>query len=216
MPQITSPVPQNNVAVASQETAATNLLTEIKSLLNGGLAVDNLSLALRSLASPPRVTSLPSTPSDGDIVDFIADASAGVVWRLRYRASSSSSYKWEYVGGGPAGLSQGSLNITVPAGTNSPDLLPWTPPVAGDYWCDPSVVAGSTTGWTLFIRRTEGSVNLASVGFRTGNGNDITGRMLRLDNLLATKQIAPIVAAASGSDTLVSGVSFFLTPIRVG
>jgi hypothetical protein len=37
--------------------------------------------------------------ADGDLVDLIVDAAAGVVWRLRYRAASASANKWEFVGG---------------------------------------------------------------------------------------------------------------------
>jgi hypothetical protein len=38
-------------------------------------------------------------PQDGDEVYYAADATNGVIWHLRYRAASSSSYKWEFVGG---------------------------------------------------------------------------------------------------------------------
>jgi hypothetical protein len=36
---------------------------------------------------------------DGDIVDLIADATLGVIWRFRYRAASASANKWEFLGG---------------------------------------------------------------------------------------------------------------------
>ena len=35
---------------------------------------------------PPLVTSLPANPVDGQEVDFLASATDGVIWRLRYRA----------------------------------------------------------------------------------------------------------------------------------
>lgn len=47
----------------------------------------------------PAVTSLPVSPIDGQVVDFVADGANGVVWQLRYRAASSSTYKWERIGG---------------------------------------------------------------------------------------------------------------------
>jgi hypothetical protein len=46
------------------------------------------------------VTSLPAIPYDGEEIFFLADATNGVVWHLKYRAGSTSTYKWEYVGGG--------------------------------------------------------------------------------------------------------------------
>lgn len=36
---------------------------------------------------------------DGDIADLIVDATAGVIWRVRYRAASASAFKWEFMGG---------------------------------------------------------------------------------------------------------------------
>lgn len=50
---------------------------------------------------PPLVTSLPSNPLDGQEVYYLADAANGMIWHLRYRAASSSAYKWEFVGGSP-------------------------------------------------------------------------------------------------------------------
>lgn len=50
---------------------------------------------------PTYVTSLPSSPVDGQEVYYAADATNGVIWHLRYRAASSSSYKWEFIGGPP-------------------------------------------------------------------------------------------------------------------
>jgi len=57
----------------------------------------------RSLTDPsvPLVAVLPASPVDGQQVDYLADAANGVIWRLRYRAASASTYKWEYVGGAP-------------------------------------------------------------------------------------------------------------------
>ena len=99
------------------------------------------------------VTSLPSSPVDGQEVYYAADATNGVIWHLRYRSGSSSSYKWEYVGGGQIGFwatdaSPPSITSTSYAaiGSNSVTL-----PLAGDYeltwgaW----VVASSTNSTTL-------------------------------------------------------------------
>jgi hypothetical protein len=51
--------------------------------------------------APITWSSLPASPVDGQVIDYLADATNGVVWRLRYRAASSSSYKWEFIGGAP-------------------------------------------------------------------------------------------------------------------
>lgn len=48
----------------------------------------------------PRVTSLPSTPDNGDQVLFVVDDGyAGILWHLIYNADSIADQKWEFVGG---------------------------------------------------------------------------------------------------------------------
>src|SRR4051812_20323941 len=95
-------------------------------------------MARRELSGPavPLVTSLPTSPVDGQVIDYLADATNGVVWHLRYRLASASIYKWEYVGG-PALVTE-----TTPAGDDSTTSTTYvalaTPttlalPLAGDY-----------------------------------------------------------------------------------
>lgn len=49
----------------------------------------------------PLVSALPGAPVDGQEVYYLADATNGVIWHLRYNAASASAYKWEFVGGSP-------------------------------------------------------------------------------------------------------------------
>lgn len=76
-----------------------------------------------------------AAPADGMQIFYLADATNGIVWHLRYRGSSSSAYKWEYLGGGAladdiaTGESTSStsyVNLT----TTGPSV---TVPLAGDY-----------------------------------------------------------------------------------
>lgn len=87
---------------------------------------------LAAAALPQYVTSLPSSPVDGQTVVYAADATNGVMWTLRYRAASSSSYKWEFVGGSNLSSSvAASANRTNTAyGSLTPSV---TLPLAGDY-----------------------------------------------------------------------------------
>jgi len=85
--------------------------------------------------TPPLVTSLPASPVDGQEVYFQADATNGIVWRLRYNAGSSSAYKWEFVGGSPLFAEVATEETTasttyVALATAGPTL---TLPRAGDY-----------------------------------------------------------------------------------
>ena len=67
--------------------------------------------AQRTLFKPRVVTTqaelskLSETATDGDECYALADAANGVMWRLRFRAASTSAYRWEFVGG--AALRQG-------------------------------------------------------------------------------------------------------------
>ena len=88
-----------------------------------------------SRQSPQLVTALPANPFDGQIVDYLADDTNGILWRLRYRATSASSFKWEFIGGSRLHNEQtatATINVTTYSDLNSgtPAL---TLPLAGDY-----------------------------------------------------------------------------------
>jgi hypothetical protein len=79
-------------------------------------------------------TSLPTAPVNGHVIDYMADSANGIVWRFRYRASSPSLYKWEYIGG--SSLRATAADVTLAANTNwqaSGQLLRIVPPLAGEY-----------------------------------------------------------------------------------
>lgn len=81
------------------------------------------------------VSALPSSPYDGQECYYLADASAGIVWHLRYRAASSSIYKWEVFGGSSlagyiAAQEPTSSGVYVDLATVGPSV---TAPLAGDY-----------------------------------------------------------------------------------
>ena len=93
--------------------------------------------ALAAAVMPTPVTVLPSNPFDGQEVLYLADATNGVVWHLKYRKGSASAYKWEYVGGAPlvsqslAGVTSASIaTSTWSAIASAPSI---TVPLAGDY-----------------------------------------------------------------------------------
>jgi len=94
-------------------------------------------------SAPALVSTLPASPVDGQEIHYLADATNGVIWHLRYRVAATGSYKWEFVGGPPltAGLGNHNLpgfldfaagNIFPASGANgnNPTI---TIPLAGDY-----------------------------------------------------------------------------------
>lgn len=102
--------------------------------------------------TPQRVTSLPASPTDGLEVYFVASAADGVIWHLRYNASSASAYKWEVVGGPPLYAqtlpNENTISTAyVALATPGPSL---TLPLAGDYVIDLGAninnLGASTTG----------------------------------------------------------------------
>lgn len=90
---------------------------------------------LTGLLMPSSVTALPSPANDGQEVLYLADAANGVVWHLKYRAGSSSAFKWEVVGG--PDLAAEVLTSQTTAATGYVDLTTAGPsltlPLAGDW-----------------------------------------------------------------------------------
>ena len=84
-------------------------------------------------------TSLPGSPSDGDMIAFAADATNGVIWHLRYRSAASGSYKWEFLGGPPLWAEVLTFETATVGGSYS-DFATVGPsvtvPLAGDYLLD--------------------------------------------------------------------------------
>jgi hypothetical protein len=90
---------------------------------------------LPAQAVPTYGTSFPASPADG-AYHVLVDSTTAPIWQwlFRYNASSSSAYKWEFVGGTPASIS------FVPA---SPIVLNTLPAQPFGGWYAPNA-AGST------------------------------------------------------------------------
>ena len=99
-------------------------------------------------------TTLPASPYDGQeavLVDSVTNPS--YQWRFRYNAGSSSTYKWEFIGGAPAQneiatSEQVTGNVYVDMPTPGPLL---TVPRAGDYDIEWSaeIVHQTATGYAV-------------------------------------------------------------------
>lgn len=66
----------------------------------------------------------PASPKDGQIWTYLADAAGGVLWTFRYRAASTSAFKWEFVGGAPFTVLGAATPFSAPLAT-------WWNPVTG-------------------------------------------------------------------------------------
>jgi hypothetical protein len=90
-------------------------------------------------------TVLPATPFDGQVFDLIVDAAKGIVWRLRYRTASASTYKWEFIGGAPlqtarAGALRKKKTLAEAALTGGPTCIV---PHSGEYLATLSLLMGN-------------------------------------------------------------------------
>ena len=111
----------------------------------------------------PIHTSLPASPVDGQEIRFLADAANGIVWTLRYRAASSSAYKWEFVGGSElSSEAAGHVEATASfASLGGPSIVV---PLAGDYMIEwggrlyNSNAAGADARMAVFIAGVQGSM----------------------------------------------------------
>lgn len=127
-----------------------------------GADIKALNTAVSAKAQlPPLVTALtpgaqgiPNPVTDKFEVFYLADAANGVVWHLRYRSASASSFKWEVVGGDPLYAeviteeSTASTSYTALT-TAGPSL---TVPLAGDYLQELAMDSynGGTAGSNFF------------------------------------------------------------------
>jgi len=103
---------------------------------------------IRTLQSAsPRVTALPTSPYDGMEVVYLADATNGIAWNLKYRAASASAYKWEFIGGMPlealieAAGTRTVANAFGDLGSGAGPTI--TVPLGGDYVVDVHAVANA-------------------------------------------------------------------------
>jgi hypothetical protein len=166
---------------------------------------------------------LPASPIDGQECYYLADATNGIVWHLKYRAGSASTHKWEFLGGseliaGPSG-SVTTSSTTPVAFSGGPSI---TLPLAGDY----EVLIGAAAT----IQVATGPVQLSTSSTRNGAvfgvsaivvaGVQYTGGDAVKENVLANANAGDVVALAAQLSAAVSGVFnngwIKLKPRRVG
>lgn len=107
------------------------------------------------------VTSLPSSPIDGQEVYYAASTANGVIWHLRYRSGSASSYKWEFLGGPNLTGAVDTLEGNSTTGwqnlaTDGPSI---TLPLAGDYLIGVGALQSTS----------DGNAQVTAIGFASGN-----------------------------------------------
>ena len=131
---------------------------------NGTTLAPSWSLAL--------VSTLPASPTDGQMINYLANPTNGVVWQFRYRTASVNTEKWEFVGGSCLSNSNAAAAETAGASftvTRLASRLTLTAPLTGVYFAE---VSASTT--SAF-----GQVRMQSLGIQT---NAIAGYTIQVQS----------------------------------
>lgn len=134
-------------------------------IMEASITQDRLAFGLG--ASPPVVNVLPTTPTEGQEVYFVAaNGSQGLLWHLRYSATRAS---WDYLGG-PSLQSQvasGGVSLTETAYTLAYSPPPIVVPLAGVYDLELGV------SWHFYGQGGADGICSADV-FYGGIGNQVT------------------------------------------
>lgn len=190
---------------------------------------DIQALAVKLDASGGVGTTLPASPTNGQEYFYVADATNGIVWHLRYRTASASAYKWEVVGG-PALFDEQTANDSV--NVNTYTVLPSAGPnialpLAGDY-----LIEIGCRAWANTISRSQFmSYQIGATAAADTDGLEIYGAQT-LDSVNATygapfarkrrKNALTAVTLSARYKTGIPNVANFqnrwmaATPIRVG
>jgi hypothetical protein len=150
-----------------------------------------------ALLTPAQFLALPPQP-DGTVVRVQPDAAAGVIWRFRFNAASTSPYKWELDEGTPlyaaisasAAIASAAGGWSDLTGSVGPSL---TLPFAGDYDVD----GGATAGWGANANAYHGlDANIAGGTYPLGSFTDVSGSVFSGIQFISGGNRALAIAAA--------------------
>lgn len=214
----------------------TELWARVRSRTND-VTVDRMILDSNGLSMlvPQVVTSLPTTGpgtnsalADGQECYFLADATNGVVWHLKYRAAEAGAHKWYYVGGPPMYNEVAAADTTTSAAyvdlANAGPQL--TAPLAGDYDITPgmsgqhSAAGGFAVAQTKLGSAAQEASDVASIyshsasaaeqnyASRTVRRNVAAGALLKMQYY---------ASPGGGANTITAKRrTLSITPVRVG
>lgn len=179
--------------------------------------------ALNVITNIPLVTSLPTAPVDGQEIYYLADATNGIVWHLRYRAASASAYKWEFIGGGPLSSTVDTAESTTSGtyaalATAGPSV---TVPLAGEYVIERDGACGNNTAgafhyWSYDIGATA-AVDGDSTMFQWISGLNVWANVTRTQKktLAANTALVSKYKLSAGTGSW-GNRNMKVTPVRVG
>jgi len=179
--------------------------------------IKRLADRLDVIVHPPLVTSLPGSPVDGQECYYVADAAGGVIWQLRYRAASASTYKWEFVGGGSLVAEDlSAFNTSSATYVNCGPTL--TAPLAGDYVIlQGAVVEGGAAGWRGRIAYNGVDTEAVYASGQGANANPDGNGISRTLRRTLTASAYTLKARSDAANALNFGFRHMqFVPVRVG
>ena len=176
---------------------------------------------------PAFVTSLPGSPYDGQIIYYQANATDGIIWQLRYNASSASAYKWEFVGGSGLYATAGSRDYLTRQNYSSltfGDLATVGPsivvPLAGDYMCRAKANAQTNTtsaNIRIWVTGDTAFVWSADTDAQGYQGNHVLNAFVKRINVSSGNTIKIVYAVSNaGVNAEFWNRQLEVLPIRVG
>lgn len=179
--------PTSPIAVGDNDTRMTNARTPTGAA-GGSLA----GTYPNPILAGATVTSLPGSPVDGQVIHFVADATHGVVWTLKYDLASG---KWRAVGA-PAPLFDEVVASETTASTTYTTLTTAGPsvalPLAGDYMVEVGAEAfgSSTAASTLMSYQIGATAASDNDWYRVASAQAVTGSRPRRKTGLAAVTLA--------------------------
>jgi hypothetical protein len=173
--------------------------------------------ALNITTNIPLVTSLPASPVDGQEVYYLADATNGIIWHLRYRAASASAYKWEVLGGPPLrGFYATVENFPTVWGSGNPAILV---PLAGEYdveWQGDVNITGVSQFYIAFYVDAVRNDAIVAAVFGSANPQEITYAARNRVAIAAGQTVRQGFIQTGAPQGTAKNRTLIVRPVRIG
>lgn len=165
-------------------------------------------------------TTPPASPVEGQLWLLPADASKGVMWMLRYRSGSASTYKWEFVGGTPLYLEVLTNDALGSSGTWVVDTNVLTAPRAGEYRVSFGYYCAASGASTIYCGVLVSGATTPGSATQTGatvsqSGVTANGAKLEIPLTLAASDTVHLAYNGSAATNTVGNRHITLRPIRL-
>jgi len=169
--------------------------------------------------APQRVTSLPASPEDGQVVYLRPDPSnnPGVLWSLCYDAAAGA---WDWIGGTPLYFESagGGASFNSSAFTDvSGHLLTYTFPYGGTWrvTIGSRVDSGSTVSGQVEMAARVGATILVSLAWRGAEWQD-GERTRTVSGIVASSTVRTQFATPTGEGRVFGPTRLAVRPVRIG